>query len=189
MHLEPGPETWRCDRAKIDEETKGIVWVVGVILHRFIWASPAQLASLAWPKDRLDSLTEWYVFGVMLLSVGIYFVPSVWLASLSTWFSASTVIVMLHIVLLQRVFGPIASAERSILLFMCNVAQIVFMFATWYRWGGQPGPLLTSVLTFATIDYAKTMPRVAMAQIATDFVLLLIFLGFLLGQFGRKNGA
>jgi hypothetical protein len=141
------------------------------------------------PRDRLDSFTEWYVFGVMLLSVGIYFVPSVWLALLSTYFSASTVIVMLHVVLLQRVFGPIASAERSLLLFMCNVVQIVFMFATWYRWGREPGPLLTSVVTFATIGYAKTMPRVAMAQIATDFVLLLIFLGFLLGQLGPKNGA
>jgi hypothetical protein len=124
----------------------------------------------------------------MLLSGAIYFVPSVCLALLSTWFSAGPVIVMLHIVLLQRVFGPIASAERSILLFMCNVAQIVFMFATWYRWGGVPGPLLTSILTFATFDYAKSMPGVAMIQIATDFVLLVIFLGFLLGQLGPKNG-
>jgi hypothetical protein len=139
------------------------------------------------PKDRLDSFTEWYVFVVMLLSGGIYFVPSAWLALLSTWFSAGTVVVMLHIVLLQRVFESIVSAERSILLFMCNVAQIVFMFATWYRWGGEPGPLLKSILTFATIGYAKTMPGVAMTQIATDFVLLFIFLGFLLGQLGPKN--
>jgi hypothetical protein len=187
MHLQPGLEKWRSDCAKIDEKTKGIVWVVGVILHWCLWASLSQWASLALPKDRLDSFTEWYVFVVMLLSGGIYFVPSVWLALLSTWFSAGTVIVMLHVVLLQRVFGSIASAERSILLIMCNVAQIVFMFATWYRLGGEPGPLLKSILTFATIGYAKTMPGVAMTQIATDFVLLFIFLGFLLGQLGPKN--
>jgi hypothetical protein len=38
---------------------------------------------------------------------------------------------MLHIVLLG-----IKAAERSLLLFICSVAQIVFMFATWYRLGG-----------------------------------------------------
>jgi hypothetical protein len=43
-------------------------------------------------------------------------------------------------------------------------------------------------LTFATIDYAEKMPRVAMVQIATDFLLLAIFLSYLVGQFGSKNG-
>jgi hypothetical protein len=189
MHLEPGLEKWRCQRAKIDEETKGIVWVVGRILHRCLWVSPTQWASFALPEDRLLYFIEWYVFVAMLLSGGIYLVPNVWLASLSTLISAGIIIVMLHIVLLQQVFGPIASPERSILLFMCNVVQIVFMFATWYRWGGQPGPLLTSVLTFATLGYAEKMPGVAMIQIATDFVLLFIFLGFLLGRLLPKNGA
>lgn len=57
----------------------------------------------------------------------------------------------------------------SILLFVCNVTQIVFMFETWYRLGKQPDPLLTSVLTFATIGYAKKMPSwVVIAQIATE---------------------
>jgi hypothetical protein len=82
------------------------------------------------------------------------------------------------------------SAERSLLLFICNAAQIVVMFATWYRLGGysETDALLKSVLTFATIGYAECKPFVAMAQIATDFLLLAIFLGFLLGQFAAKNG-
>ena len=83
-------------------------------MHWCLWASPSQWASLALPKDRLDSFTEWYVFVVMLLSGGIYFFPSVWLALLSTWFSAGTVIVMLHIVLLQRVFGSRAAFEAAL---------------------------------------------------------------------------
>jgi hypothetical protein len=120
--------------------------------------------------------------------LGIYYLaPNVCLASLSTYFSATTVIVLLNVVLLEGVFGGKASPERSLLLFMCNVAQIVFMFAIWYRWGKQPAPLLTSIKTFATIDYAKTMPRIAMAQIATDFVLLAIFLSHLVGQLGPKK--
>jgi hypothetical protein len=47
--------------------------------------------------------------------------------------------------------------------------------------------LLKSVLTFATINYADEMPRVAMAQIATDFVLLAIFLSQLVGRLGSTN--
>jgi hypothetical protein len=113
-------------------------------------------------------LTDLCVFVVLIASVLIYcLAPS--LAWVSTIFSASTVIAMLNIVLLQRVFGPIQSVERSLLLFICNVAQIVVMFATWYQLCGEPKPLLTSVLTFATISYAKEMEYIAMAQIATDF--------------------
>jgi len=154
-----------------------------------MWVTPPQLAFTLLLEDRRDCFTEWYVVGVLIASVLIYyFYPGFWPALLSTYISASTLIVMLHIVLLQRAFGPIKSTERSLLLFMFNVAQIVFMFATWYHWGGEPKPLLTSVLTFATIGYADKMPRVAMAQIATDFVLLAIFLGFVMGQFGAKNG-
>jgi hypothetical protein len=97
----------------------------------------------------------------------------------------------MNIVLLQGLFGKILSPERSLLLFMCNVAQVTVMFATWYRLGGYSGTeaLLKSILTFATIDYAEKMPRVAMVQIATDFLLLAIFLSYLVGQFGLKNGA
>src|SRR5262249_49184774 len=105
-------------------------------------------------------LTDAYVCGVLLLSVWIYSVPSVCLASLSTYFSASTVIVLMNIVLLQGLFGKILSPERSLLLFMCNVAQVTVMFTTWYRLGGYSGTeaLLKSILTFATIDYAEKMP-------------------------------
>jgi hypothetical protein len=139
------------------------------------------------PEHRRDRFTEWYVF-VALLASGLIYYLAPDLAWLSTYISASTLIVMLHIVLLQPVSGPIKFAERSVVLFICNVAQIVVMFATWYRLCGEPEPLLRSVLTFATIDYAKTMPCecVAMAQIATDFVLLAIFLGFFLGRNGGK---
>ena len=141
-------------------------------------------------KDRpLNWFTELYVVGVLIASVLFYCLPpGVCLASLSTYFSASTVIVMLHIVLLQRVFAKISSPERSLLLFICNVAQITVMFATWYRLYKEPEPLPRSILTFATIGYVETMPRVAMAQIATNFLLLAIFLSQLIGQLGPKNG-
>jgi hypothetical protein len=191
MYFQRELQDWRYNRAKINLSTEGIVWLIGTFLHGSLWVTPTQWAFTLLPEDRRDCFTEWYVVGVLIASVLIYYLaPSVRFAWLSTYVSASTLIVMLHIVLLQRVFGGIKAAERSLLLFICSVAQIVFMFATWYRLGGysETDALLKSVLTFATNGYAESMPLVAMAQIATGSVVLVIFLGFLLGQFGAKNG-
>jgi hypothetical protein len=133
-------------------------------------------------------ITDAYVFGALVFSVVTYFcAPNVWCAWFSTFFSASTVIAFLNVVLLQRVFGPVFSPERSLLLFICNAAQITFMFATWYYLYEVPDPLFKSILTFATIDKVKHIPRVAMAQIGTDFVLLAIFLSQLIGRVGPGN--
>lgn len=139
-------------------------------------------------KHPLSWFTDLCVFVVLIASVLIYYLaPN--LAWLSTIFSVSTVIAMLNIVLLQRVFGPVSSPERSLLLFMCNVGQIVFMFGTWYQCRySDTEALRKSILTFATINYADKMPRVAMVQVATDFVLVAIFLSQLIGQLGPKNG-
>jgi hypothetical protein len=196
MHFRRGFRDWWSGRAQIANETQinnepwGIARVFGVFLYVLTMASPTTWAYIGFGTQdrRLYWFTDVWVVGTLILSVGIYCLASnVWLALLSMYFSVTTVIVLLNVVLLEGVFGEKASPERSLLLFMCNVAQIVFMFATWYRWGKQPEPLLTSIKTFATIDYAKTMPRIAMAQIATDFVLLAIFLSHLVGALGRKE--
>jgi hypothetical protein len=196
MHFSRGFADWWTDLAKIAKRTRGIVRVVGVLLHVLpvVLLVPTQWVYMGFgTKERpLNWFTEAYVFAVVLLSVWFFTAPSVCVALLSTWISAGTIVVMLHIVLLQGVFGAIASAERSILLFMCNVAQVVVMFGTWYRLCGgysETEALLKSILTFATISYAdkESCVAVAMAQIATDFVLLFIFLSFLLGQLGPKN--
>ena len=186
-HCQRELQTWRNNQGDINFYTEGIVWLLGTCLHRLLWLTPTQLAFTQLPEDRRDCFTECYVVGVLIASVLIYYLaPS--LAWLSTYISASTLVVMLHIVLLQRAFPPIKSPQRSLVLFTCNAAQIVVMFGTWYRLCGQPAPLLKSILTFATIEYANKMPRLAIVQIATDFLLLAIFLGFVIGQFGAKDG-
>jgi hypothetical protein len=144
---------------------------------------------ILWKRDKaLSSLIDAYVVGALILSIAIFFVwPGFWLALLSTYLSASTVLTLLSVVLLSRVFGTIESPQRSLLLFMCNVTQIVFMFATWYYLGPhKEDALLISVLTFATIGHAADMPKWAMAQIATDFILLAIFLSHLMGEIGSR---
>jgi hypothetical protein len=192
MHFRHGLREWRSRLAKIATEKQGIVRVIAVILHVLSLASPTEWADMTFgTEDRpAYSLTDTYVFVILLLSVWIYLIPSVWLASLSSYFSASTIILLMNIVLLQGLFGKLLAPERSLLLFLCNVAQVTLMFGTWYRLGGysQTEALLKSTLTFATISYAEEMPRVAMAQIATDFLLLAIFLSYLVSQFGPKNG-
>jgi hypothetical protein len=44
------------------------------------------------------------------------------------------------------------------------------------------------ILTFATISHDEKMPIIAMAQIATNFLLLTIYLSHLVGQLGGKRG-
>jgi hypothetical protein len=196
MHFRRGFRDWWSRRAQIANETQidnepwGIALVFGVFFYVLTIASPTTWAYIGFGTEdrRLHWFTDVWVVGALILSVGIYyFAPNVWLASLSMYFSVTTVIVLLNVVLLERVFGGKASPERSLLLFTCNVAQVVFMFATWYKRCGVIDPLLTAVLTFATIGYSTDMPHLAMAQIATDFVLLTIFLSHLVGQLGPKK--
>ena len=189
MQFKHGWQEWRTGLTKIANETAGIERVAGVSLYVLTLISLTQWLHLAYEARNKSSLIDAYVVGVLVLSFCIFWNPNVCLAILSTYFSISTVIVLLNIVLLQHVFGEIPSPERSLLLFICNVAQIVFMFATWYRLGGEHDPLLKSVLAFATIGYSEAMPGLAMVQIATDFVLLAIFLSHLVGQFGARRAA
>ena len=143
MHFRRGFRDWWIDRAQIGNKTQtanekwGIVRVVGVPLYLSTVASPTTLAYIGFgtKERRLYWVTDAYVVFAFILSVGIFYLaPNASLASLSTYFSATTVIALLNIVLLEPAFGEKASPERSLLLFMCNAAQIVFMFATWYRW-------------------------------------------------------
>ena len=144
MHFRRGFRDWWGRRAQIANKTQianekwGIVRVVGVPLYLLTVASPTTLAYIVFgtKEHPLYWFTDVCVVGALILSVGIYYLaPNVCLAWLSTYFSATTVIVLLNVVLLEGVFGGKASPERSLLLFMCNIAQIVFMFAIWYRWG------------------------------------------------------
>jgi hypothetical protein len=148
-------------------------------------------------------LTDAYVVVALVFSVVTYFwAPCAWCAVISTAFSASTLIVLLNVVLLSRVFGPVYSPERSLLLFICNAVQITFMFATWYYLFAVDKPQLRSILTFATIGYAANesiekgaiaqiptafLEPVAMAQIATNILLLAIYLSQLMGRIGPKE--
>src|SRR6516162_434880 len=86
----------------------------------------------------------------------------------------------------------VASNERTLLLFLLNIVQVVLAFAILYRltlpnlnlnpWKA----LFKSLLVFGTIGYPEGAELIVGIQIATDFVLLAVFLAFFVGRLGNK---
>ena len=189
MHFRQGLRNWGRGFGTIAARTYGIERVVDWLLYSLTLLSPTQWLYIGLGGERVRSVNTWidlYVVVALVVSILSFLFPSLTAGLVSTYFSAITLIAVLNIVLLQRVFrGEIVSPERSLLLFICNIAQIVLMFATWYFLGGEKAPLLRSVLTFATIGYSETMPRTTMTQIAIDFVLLAVYLSHLVGRVGK----
>jgi hypothetical protein len=192
MHFKQGLRDWRRGFVTIATKTHGIERVVGWILHCLTQASPTQWLHIGFGREgeiSVNALIDLYVVVALVISILSFLFPSLTIGFVSTYFSAVTLIAVLNIVLLQRVFGAIASPERSLLLFICNVVQIVFMFATWYLLYDEKDPLLTSVLTFATISHSVDTPRIAMAQIATNFLLLAVYLSHIVGRVGGRGAS
>ncbi len=190
MHFRHGVRNWTDGFATIAARTRGIVRWVGWMLHSLSLLSPTQWMYIGYGRERdVNTWIDLYVIVALAISILSFLFLSPVTRWVSTYISAVTLIAVLNIVLLQRVFGDISSPERSLLLFICNVVQIVFMFATWYSLYGEEHPLLTSVLTFATIGHSATTPRIAMVQIATDFVLLAVYLSHLVGRVGGQGAS
>jgi hypothetical protein len=191
MHFRQGLQNWADGFATIAARTRGIERVFDLVLYALSLFAPTQWLHIGFGKEKPSSANKWteaYVVLALALSILCFLFPSRNIGWVSTYFSAVTLIAILNIVFLQRLFGPAVSAERSLLLFMCNVAQIVLMFATWYSVFEVENPLLISVLTFATINHSVKTPNIAMTQIAIDFVLLAVYLSHLVGRVGGRSG-
>jgi hypothetical protein len=92
-------------------------------------------------------------------------------------------------VFLSKSLGGFESAERSLILFMCNVIQIVFMFAIWYQLEAaldRREALFYSLIVLATLGFPDRARFVVELQIATDFILLAVFLARLVGKVGIR---
>jgi hypothetical protein len=106
------------------------------------------------------------------------------------YFLVSMIINMANVVFLRKVFGEPASFERILLLFIFNVAQVILTFAIWYRYafGKEAGEaLFSAILVFGTIGYPKRADLIVGMQIATDVLLVAIFLAFILGNLRRQD--
>jgi hypothetical protein len=188
-HFRQGLCDWWSDLKRIPQITRGVEKWADLFLYSLTLLLFSQWLHIGWgTKDRPASwMIDIYVLVGVIVTVWGYLSSSFIVACFSVYFTTSTVIVLLNVVFLRRIFGEPESVERSLLLFICNVVQITLMYATWYELGAQKDPLLRSVLTFATINYAEDMPNLAILQIATNFLLLAIFLSHLIGQVGDRR--
>jgi hypothetical protein len=169
---------------------EGIEWLTDTLLY------------LSWPlllsfwlqkiifRSRPSLTIEVYVVGCVAVTVACWWFPTLPRAIVCSYLSLSTVVVLLHVVFLSKVLGPVKSTERSLILFICNITQIVFTFSIWYqleadltRWDA----LLTALLVLGTLGYPHQAKALVGLQIATDFLLLAIFLAHLVGRVGYQQ--
>jgi hypothetical protein len=117
-------------------------------------------------------------------------VPRVITELVADYLLASTIVVLLNVLFLSKLsfIGPPASNERTLLLFMFNVAQVVVIFAIFYRlklpFLSACDALLKALLVFGTISYPREAEGIAGVQIVIDLVLLAVFLAFFVGRLG-----
>ena len=93
-----------------------------------------------------------------------------------------------RVLFLKKLLGPPASDERSLLLFFLNVIQVVLSFAIFYRCKlsiSVGKALFKTLLVFGTIGSVDGAETIVGFQIATDFLLLAVFLAFFVGNLGR----
>jgi hypothetical protein len=105
----------------------------------------------------------------------------------------STIIVLFNVLFLTKLsfIGAVASYERTLLLFLVNIVQAVLAFAILYQ---LTLPNLTackalfeSLRVFGTVGHPERAEPIVGVQIATDFVLLAVFLAFFVGRLGKLD--
>jgi hypothetical protein len=177
-------------RAKL----RGIEQIVGLLLY---WLWPF-FVSFWLPRyfkeDHRPTVIDVYVCVCAALTIAIWAAGPNWILLLvCSYFSLSTVFALLQVVFLTKIMGDVFSPERSLLLFIVNVVQFVFMFAGWYGYIGSLekwDALFKSTLVLATIGYPdqNEVKSVVMLQVASNLLLFTVFLGHLIGRVGpTKN--
>jgi hypothetical protein len=113
-------------------------------------------------------------------------------AILAGYLLATNIIILLNVLFLTKLsfIGPVASEERSLLLFFLNLFQVVLTFAIFYRCKLSVSvgeALFKTLLVFGTIGYPQGAETIVGSQIAVDFVLLAVFLAFFVGKLGSSR--
>jgi hypothetical protein len=195
-----------CFRQKISDDLQkfrstenliGIERPFGHVILRLKYLTPSEwLLSLSvcvcgpgpyyWVTDSYIAVTTILLAAILVLS---HYWPLLSIV-FAIYFLVSMIINMANVVFLRKVFGEPASFERILLLFIFNVAQVILTFAIWYRYafGKEAGEaLFSAILVFGTIGYPKRADLIVGMQIATDVLLVAIFLAFILGNLRRQD--
>jgi hypothetical protein len=141
-------------------------------------------------KKRSALAIDSYVVGCFAVTIANWWMPTLTGAVVCSYFSLSSVMALLDVVFLSKALGGVESTERSLILFIWNVAQIVFMFSIWYQLEAhlcKGDALLKALLVLGTLGYPDQAKIVVGVQIATNFLLLAIFLAHLVGRVGHPR--
>jgi hypothetical protein len=162
------------------------ILILSQIVQFFVWG-------------RRDQVPKWFI-DVYVAAATVVLMCLLWWSDsmpqvgviVACYLLASTIIVLFNVLFLTKLsfIGPVASNERTLLLFIFNVAQVVLAFAILYRWKlpnlQTYDALFKTLLVFGTIGHPEGAEAIVGLQIVIDFVLLAVFLAFFVGKLGRR---
>jgi hypothetical protein len=180
-------------KIRTSKKLVGIEWIFDPVIFCLKYLVLIQWILKGYRWSNPYRVTDLYVVITTILSATILiwsdYAPLL-SALVASYLLAGTIINIANVVFLTKVFGQPISNERTLLLFIFNVAQVVLTFAIWYRYapGMRAGEaLFKAMLVFGTVGYPKGADLIVGIQIATDIFLVAIFLAFILGNLGRER--
>jgi len=197
--VKEGWAEWCDKRGEIIRETVGIERQFGLVIYALKMITALQIPQLLRGKSELwpPCRTESFVVIVTIVLGGLLlwsnYLPGWLLWVAAGYILANDIIILLNVLFLSKLFGSVASYERTLILFMLNIVQVLLIFAIFYRLRipdlDAVNAVFETLLVFGTIGYPKEAKAVAGFQIAIDFLLLAVFLGHFVGRLGpRKEG-
>ena len=179
----------------------GIELVFGLVLLglRFLslsyWLRPI-LPTPKSPKHKWrDNVIDIYciIQLVVLLILLVWSFGSIWNSVIGTYILFEIYLNLFNIVFIgkiQEINTPPSSVERSLLLLIMNVIDVVLAFSVFYRdWFdlSKLDAFFQAVLVLSTIGYPSSTGKLALIvslQIFLDLVLIVLFVSSFIGQIG-----
>ncbi len=177
---------WRCELSELWGSLTGIEAVIATGLY-LIWPIFISFHLNYLFGKRRPLAIEIYVVACVVVTIAVWLVPTTWGAVLCSYFSVSSVVALLDVVFLSKVLGGVESTERSLILFLFNLVQLVFMFSAWYQLItgiSKEEALFNALLVLGTLGYSSDARVVVGIQIVTDLLLFATFLAHLMGRVG-----
>ncbi len=140
MAFADGWAEWRDNLKEIRQSDKlhGIEKPFDWLIFASKIITPLQLPQLFWGRSERWQpwCTDTFVVGATIVLICLLPWANSW-PELSFWIAfyllANVIIILLNILFLTKLFGPVASYDRTLILFMLNVVQVVLIFAIFYR--------------------------------------------------------
>src|SRR5258708_26299076 len=199
MAFVDGWAEWRSKLKEIRESDKlhGIEKPFDWFIFALKIFTPLQLPQLFWGRSERwrPWCTDTFVVGATI----VLFYLLLWVDSwpqlsflIAFYLLANIIIILLNILFLTKIVGRVASYERTLILFMLNVAQVVLIFAIFYRWERPDleakDALVMALLVFGTIGYEQGAKPIAAFQFVIDFMLLAVFLAHFVRRLWEDRG-